>query len=611
MQTLKHFLSVLFPLVVLIGCSAQKPSTFESFISVSGDKLMQGDQELRFVSFNIPNLHYNEDNMKFTQPNPWRLSNEFEIRDALLSIQQMGGQVARLYTLSVKSADDRPETPRHILGPGEFNEEAFVVLDKVLQVANDVGVRIIIPFVDNWSWWGGIAEYAAFRDKTRDEFWTDPQLIEDFKQTIEFVITRKNTFTGTLYSEDPAILAWETGNELESPMGWTSDIAAYIKSLDSNHLLIDGFHSNILRDGSLTDPNIDLVTTHHYEKNAAQMIDHIRQNQTKARGQKPYFVGEFGFIDVEGIRQVLDTVIEEDVAGALLWSLRFHNRDGGFYWHSEPYGGDLFKAYHWPGFDSGDAFGETETLNIMREKAFEIQNLDAPMIEPPLAPTLLPMSTVAEITWQGSAGASAYDVERSEQENGPWMVVGQNVSDADVQYRPLFNDKNVELGKSYYYRVIAKNTAGASPPSNVVLAPKVEDFALVDECRNWNQTFQIRGQLELKRDEARPAKEDAHRFRGNAGDGVIYSCPGNILSFEIYAFYPAEVQDLKISGSSDGQTYSSLSVNSSNYFSGEGEYNYYTPVEFSSANLPKNIKFLNIEFPCTVELSRVKVNYGN
>ena len=40
---------------------------------------------------------------------------------------------------------------------------------------------------------------------------------------------------------DPAILAWETGNELQSvPIEWTSDITSYIKSLAPNHLTMDG-----------------------------------------------------------------------------------------------------------------------------------------------------------------------------------------------------------------------------------------------------------------------------------------------------------------------------------------------------------------------------------
>jgi len=41
--------------------------------------------------------------------------------------------------------------------------------------------------------------------------------------------------------DEPAILAWETGNELPNPpTAWSARISAYIKSLDSNHLVLDG-----------------------------------------------------------------------------------------------------------------------------------------------------------------------------------------------------------------------------------------------------------------------------------------------------------------------------------------------------------------------------------
>ena len=96
----------------------------------------------------------------------------------------------------------------------------------------------------------------------------------------------------------------------------------------------------------------------------------------------------------------------------------------------------------------------------MRRKAFEIRNMPVPPIEKPAAPLLLDIKDVSAISWQGSAGAQSYTVERADSKDGPWLVIGNDISDADFQYRPLFNDTTVEIGKSYYYRVIAKNSAG-------------------------------------------------------------------------------------------------------------------------------------------------------
>ena len=80
--------------------------------------------------------------------------------------------MVRSYTLSVRKPGESENVPRHVLAPGEFNEDAFEALDKVLQIANEKGLRVIVPFVDNWIWWGGIKEYAAFRGKEKEAFWT-------------------------------------------------------------------------------------------------------------------------------------------------------------------------------------------------------------------------------------------------------------------------------------------------------------------------------------------------------------------------------------------------------------------------------------------------------
>ncbi len=598
-----------------VSLRAQAGSAFSDFVTRSGDKLMEGGHEYRFISVNIPNLHFIEDNLPFASTNPWRLPTEYEIRDALLSVKQMGGQAVRIYTLSVRKRIDDGTIPNYVTGPGQFNEEAFRTFDLMLKISHEVGVRLIVPFVDQWSWFGGIAEYAAFRGKSADAFWTDPQLIEDFKQTVSFLVNRTNTLTGIRYKDDKAILAWETGNELLNPVSWSREIARYLKEIDPNHLVLDGFHAGDrgLKEEAILDPNVDIVGTHHYGlpgKGGDVFLDLIRRNREMTASRKAYLLGEFGFIPAENVKQVLNAVIQNGTAGALIWSLRFHTREGGFYWHSEPFGLGLYKAYHWPGFPSGEGYEEAKLLSLLREKAFEIQGKPLPAPDPPAAPMLLPIQSVSAISWQGAAGADSYGVERAEKSGGPWFLAGMNIDDAAVQHRPLFNDTYAVPGKSYYYRIRAYNSAGGSGPSNEVGPVKASSRQLVDEMRDYSFLFGHGGTISLDSQTCRKAKEDSHRIKGTAGSYLIYRTPEPMRAARIFSFFPVEVAEFTLHASSDGLTFLPTEISRKDFFKESAEYGYWKPVLFEALSLPRRTLFLKIEYKSEAQIGRVEIDYG-
>jgi mannan endo-1,4-beta-mannosidase len=580
------------------------------FVRRDGDVLKEGDREFRFISFNIPNLHYVEDDMRFDRGMPFRLPDDFEIDDALGTIAQMGGQVVRTYTLSVKKADDPPDLPRYILGPGRFNEEAFAVLDRVVAAAARHRVRLIIPFVDQWSWWGGLAELAAFRGKKLEDCWTDPVLIDDFKAIVAHLVERKNTVTGIAYRDDPTILAWETGNELHGTPAWTRTIAAHIKALDPRHLVVDGAHRRTLLEESITDPSIDLVGTHHYEKDAREMIANIRESAKMARGRKPYHVGEFGFLGTESLRAVMDAVLEEKLAGALLWSLRYRAREGGFYWHHEPAGGDRFKAYHWPGSEIGESYDERRLMRIVREKAFEIRGLELPPLPAPASPRLLSVGAGSLVTWQGSVGAWGYDVERSDSAGGPWTAAGLKVSEAQVQYRPLFADESARPGRSFFYRVIARNPAGASPPSNVVGPVRIAHRTLVDEFWNDSRILAREGKTAFHENEARKFKEDCHRLSGEKGSAIIYRGRGGIRAVRAFVFSPKGDPGIRLAFSADGRKFEPVEATVARTIThGEDAYGFWKALLITAAPAAGAPEFVRIEFVSEAQLSRVEIDH--
>lgn len=615
MHGFDRMLAITF-LLFVVSCQLADGAELQNFITRRGDQLLDGEKPYRFISVNIPNLLVIEDAFAFTTPCPWRWPDEYEIEDALESVRQMGGQVVRTYVISVfREGSDMGKTV-HVLGPGKFNEEGFVALDKVLAIANRKGIRLIIPFYDRAPWMGGQPQYAGFRGRKTDEFWTDPQLIADFKQTIEHVINRKNTITGVPYKDDKAILAWETGNEIDATPEWTHEIASYCKQLDPNHLVADGRSLHGIAQWQVDEPATDVLTTHHYPHGQSDFVPAIRRAHAMAKGKKPYFIGEFGFVDTPRIRRVYDATIADGIAGALLWSLRFHSRDGGFYWHTEVgTGGNFYKAYHWPGFASGAAYDEKAVLALTRDKGFEIRGIAPPAIEPPAPPRLLPIESSAAISWQGSTGATSYDVERADKSDGPWAIVGKNVSDAAFQYRPLFSDESATVGATYYYRVTARNSAGESAASNVVGPVTVARRTLVDECVDMHKLAGHTGDVSLRTDNVRRTQEDSHRIVLAPGAAIDYRVDSPIRAWRVYTFAETPDTELNFAGSADGGQFAPLASECQAFSSGRGDYGYLVPVLYQGTSPDGTSTRLRIELPATAEgseplqVSRVEIDY--
>lgn len=85
------------------------------------------------------------------------------------------------------------------------------------------------------------------RIQTPYKWYTDSGCRQYVKNFITKVVNRKNTINGRLYREDPTIFSWNLLNEPrckycgpEAVTEWYTDIAAHIKSVDSNHLVTTG-----------------------------------------------------------------------------------------------------------------------------------------------------------------------------------------------------------------------------------------------------------------------------------------------------------------------------------------------------------------------------------
>jgi endo-1,4-beta-mannosidase len=463
---------------------------FDNFITRKGHQLFDGEKTFRFAGIHAPELHRIENDAKGKCPQDsrgWGQYFQWPTRDEqenwIKALTGTGHKAMRIYVLSVEDPSDKPCLRQtHILKPSEsgampnLNEQAMQVYDRMIALAHLHKLRLILPFIDHWEWWGGRKQLAAFYGEQEDDFYDiNSQSYAAYLDIIRQVITRKNTVTGRYYFEEKAIMAWETGNELkDTNKAFLAKTAAHIDTLAPNQMIIDGTYLAI-NDFAINNPHVDIISNHFYTVNGNNNPNTIKRNLKQIGGKKAYIVGEFGLEDSEILEDIIDTAVHHDVkgaktVGAFIWGFRGHRHDGGFYFHKE---GTGHYSYRLPGFKESDNNQENAIIDTVRRA---IAGMNGSKVVTPLAvpeaPKLRLITSPKNIKWMGSPLGRNYRIERSEKKMGPWRVIADNISDGKPQFDPaidtLFSDDDtLKISKPYFYRVVAKNESGESKPSNI------------------------------------------------------------------------------------------------------------------------------------------------
>jgi hypothetical protein len=523
------------------------------FITRQGDKLYEGAKEFRYVSVNMPDVLQIISNYRFdgdTATTRLRIPDAYEQHDAIRTVHQLGGRVLRTFVIT-SSDHDNPMTMFNVAAnPVVAHAPALLALDRLLQIAHEEGVRLLIPL---------IAYKSSLRGDPNTygpDFWFVGSATNlKFKNMLAQLLGRTNSLTGIPYRDDPAIFAWQTGNELvmgDDPQRhlWLHDIAAYIKKLAPNQLLVDGRNKpNDVFDRYAefaADPNIDAVSYHTYVNlpQAPTPAGTLRLIRGQLRGKIPLIVSEVAmYTPPARLRELFDEIIADGTVGANWWGLRFHNRDGGFYKHSDR--GSQFEDLNWPGFSDArchlpEIARERELLGIISEYAARIagQKSAAPTI--PAAPTLLPALDVGHLSWQGSTGADGYQIQRGPTAAGPWTTLAAGFGDNLNPYTPLFCDSAAETGRIYFYRVLAQNPAGISAPSNVIGPLQPDRRWLVDDLFDLSQADPSSRNLAIKQAYANDAflGDISIAERNDAGQSasLVYRLPGAVREFSVTVY---------------------------------------------------------------------------
>lgn len=282
--------STLLLFLWLIGQSANGQKT--NFVKVKGKSFEIGGKPYYFVGANYWYGSIIASTCEYG--NRERLQKELDF------LKSMGINNLRILT-GAEGPDNEPYrvTPGVQKSPGKYNDTLLDGLDFLLSEMHKRGQYAILYLNNSWDWSGGYAQYLNWNGygqipypmvkknwgefmKFSSQFITCEKCKEQYKDYVKFLISRTNRYTHLKYTEDPAIMSWEIGNEPRAFLKENipefekliKESAGLIKSLDRNHLVTTGTEGQHGCEESIelferihSDKNIDYLTMHIWPKN--------------------------------------------------------------------------------------------------------------------------------------------------------------------------------------------------------------------------------------------------------------------------------------------------------------------------------------------------------
>ncbi len=272
-------------------------------------------------------------------------------------IGSLDGSTPTIWPWKTKAATSDLNTNGHYLLYWDDKTEKMAIndgqdglqrVDFLIAEAKKRNIKLIIAFVDFWSYTGGMQQMRAWYGSSNKStfFFEDQRTRQDYMNWVRHVIWRLNTKSGLRYRDDPTIMAWELANEANAEpeqlrLRWTADMAAYVKSQDPNHLVGSGNANPDLNTFDISSPAIDFGTWHGYPKYLDMTPDEFtglikKYCDVAPAYRKPVLLEEFGNArsnpgQISAYEKWLKTLAENhDCAGWLVWRLVSRQQNGKY-----------------------------------------------------------------------------------------------------------------------------------------------------------------------------------------------------------------------------------------------------------------------------------------
>jgi mannan endo-1,4-beta-mannosidase len=285
---------------------------------------------------------------------------DYMVDDVFSKAKDMGLKVMRTWGfIDGKSSCDIVLQP----SLGVYDENGFKKFDTVVKKAEEAGMKLVIPFINNWDDFGGMNKYVEWTGAgSHDNFYTNEACKTAYKNYVSHFLNRTNSITGIKYKDDPTIMAWELGNEPRcgadssgvTLYNWVKEMSEYIKSIDPEHMVAVGDEGFFNRKDSkyssdydynggagvdwdkiVALPSIDYGTYHLYPDGWGRSVEWgtqwIKDHIDAAKAvNKPSVLEEYGIkSNQESVYKTWnDTILNNGGAGAMFWTLTGVGFDG-------------------------------------------------------------------------------------------------------------------------------------------------------------------------------------------------------------------------------------------------------------------------------------------
>ena len=402
------------------------------FVRREGTHFMAGDQRFYFLGASCYYLAYwaADTSTHAATGRAYR-----EDADRYLSrCRELGFNVVRIWAFN-DGADARALQPT----PGLHRDEVLRGYDYVLDRGAQLGLRFVMTLVNNWDDYGGMRWYAtnSHPAAVHSDFYTNAQCRAWYQQHVAVMANRTNTFNARVYRDDPAIFAWQLANEprwRSSPQDtnavdtsgqtirdWLWDMAAYVKGIDTNHMVStgeEGWTADQWWEGTRwednnTSPDIDYTVIHCWPDwwdwwgpepgLYSNAMDWVADHLATAQGlNKPLVLSEYG---KEG---PLD-----GAAGRHTYYQGWFDAIRANAATNGPAAGLHFWMMEAEGSDHNDGFSvfpyEADTLALLSQHAYAMNTLIAPRV----TTFTLDDQNRATLTWTPVVGQPSYEVQSS------------------------------------------------------------------------------------------------------------------------------------------------------------------------------------------------------